>query len=555
MKYLFFSLLLMMQIADVFALDQFNPSCFDGGLGLPPKIEKMSLSSDVMACVATKELYKCEELKADLEDSDKYKVIECNEKALEANRLGNVSLIDCAWEGVKLSGQQLLDLKNLAGSIAEGIAKSFKETQVCNSSLDKKRELLKAFNLTIEDKRFKLEEKFLGRWLEDAPCSEIDKLVSARYQNYQNTLARERFSAQLTGQKVASIKAQKSEGPGIIEMLKAAMQEAGVKYQCYTPKVKAEMLCAGVTSFLVDAAFGGAAAMAIRRVVQSKKALGRIERAVAAGEKANLKDAGALLNGDRLKAAELILGRKITDEERRAIIASHNVAKDKGFGAYTAEDIAKKARELKKVKTIKVTERRDLMENGITGVELKNGHAVRIKGEKLIGEAYERGMKDRIAEGLKETRKFYKEVAELGDADFAKMVTPDGGGLSFITRANEYGLTVKETAKAVSKIIRVHGLDELQSLQTVASDLSDTIAEYAKMNVKKYSTQLENKMYRAKELKAEIMEEYFAKKYPDKYKELDFDKMDPKEQELLNAIREDLQKERKIAEKKGWSRE
>ena len=47
---------------------------------------------------------------------------------------------------------------------------------------------------------------------------------------------------------------------------------------------------------------------------------------------------------------------------------------------------------------------------------------------------------------------------------------------------------------------------------------------------------MQYKLYRAKELRAELLETYYTNKYPDKYRELDFDKMNPKEQEICRQL-------------------
>nr|BDT27138.1 hypothetical protein BHI3_06040 [Bacteriovorax sp. HI3] len=365
MKIILALTIMMFSITNVFA----RSSC----PAVPPQtgVENFAKDAAGMACAATREEYQCAKLEDELEANEKYKVIKCDSKSLEANKLSNVSLSDCVWNGLKISGEQLVDLGKLPGKIAESIAKGFSETQMCNQSIEKKREILNAFNLTIEDSRFKLTEQFLGRWLEEAPCSEIEKLVFNRYQNYQNTMMRERQAAILTGKKPTAIKAEK-QGPGLMELLKSAMKEAGAVYQCYTPKVKAEMICAGVTSLLADAALGGGVLMAAKKismVVKSKKALGNIERAVASGNKADLKDSAALLTKDRLKGAQAVLKRELTEAEKKAVMEAHEVGikEGRGFYSYTQEDISKKARILREA-GLSPAETRELMENGITGM-------------------------------------------------------------------------------------------------------------------------------------------------------------------------------------------
>ncbi|AUN97107.1 hypothetical protein C0V70_03080 [Bacteriovorax stolpii] len=365
MKIILALTIMILSITNVFA----RPSC----PAVQPQtgVENFAKDAAGLACAATREEYQCAKLESELEDKEKYKVIKCDSKSLEANKLSNVSLSDCVWNGLKISGEQLVDLGKLPGKIAESIAKGFSETQMCNQSIEKKREILNAFNLTIEDSRFKLTEQFLGRWLEEAPCSEIEKLVFNRYQNYQNTMMRERQAAILTGKKPAALKTEK-QGPGLMELLKSAMKEAGAVYQCYTPKVKAEMICAGVTSLLADAALGGGVLMAAKKismVVKSKKALGNIERAVASGNKADLKDSAALLTKDRLKGAQAVLKRELTEAEKKAVMEAHEVGikEGRGFYSYTQEDISKKARILREA-GLSPSETRELMENGITGM-------------------------------------------------------------------------------------------------------------------------------------------------------------------------------------------
>lgn len=352
------TLIMMLSITNVFARTKCPGEVPETGL------EVYAKTADGLACVATRDEYNCARLESELEGAEKDKIIKCDSKSLEANKLSNVNLSECVWNGIKLS---VSDLSSIPGKIAEG----FRSTQACNQNIEKKREILNAFNMSIDDSRFKLSEQFLGKWLEEAPCSEIEKLLSSRAQNYQNTLMRERQAAILTGKKPASLRSEK-EGPGLMEMLKSAMKEAGAVYQCYTPKVKAEIVCTGVTSLLTDMALGGGAIMAVKKIaaiVKSKRALGHIERAVASGEKIDLRDASVLENGDRLRGSRLVLQRKLSVDEEKAILKAHEIGKKegRGFYTYTQEDISQKARLLREG-GFSVSETRDLMESGMAGM-------------------------------------------------------------------------------------------------------------------------------------------------------------------------------------------
>jgi hypothetical protein len=340
----------------------------DSSLTVLTNLAQSSLSS---ACIIQREKFKCSELESELVGDEKQRIIQCDARSLDANKLSQVSFSDCVLSGIKLSGENLLDLVNLPGKIAEGIVKGFHDTQLCNASSEKKRELLNAYNLTIKDSRFQLDAKFLGKWLDDATCGEIDKLLFARYQNYQNTLMKERISNINAGKKVAEIEAEKKDDTGLMSLLKSAMEGAEVRYQCYTPKVKAEMICAGITSLIVDTAMGMGVKSAITKItaiVKSKKALSTISRAVAAGEKIDLSDTSKLLVAERKKAAALVLEKDLTEVQEKAIIEAHEVGlkEGRGYFDYTTDDLRKKAMILKKAGFTE-DERALLLRSGITG--------------------------------------------------------------------------------------------------------------------------------------------------------------------------------------------
>lgn len=360
MKLLFVITFILAQFISV----SFAQTCRDSVFEIDGQAAKLYSTSESMNCVLQKQKYQCDELeKFLLKEEDKKKIIQCDSKSLEQNSLSNTSLTDCVWNGLKMSGEHLLDLVKLPGKITEVIAKGFKDTQLCNQSIEKKREILNAFNLSVADKRFQLPEQFVGRWLEDAPCSEIEKLVSARYQNYVDTMYRNRIAAINTGKKPNDAGMVKNESPDIMKFIKEAFQAAEVRYACYTPKVKAEMMCAAVTSILADFATGMGIKGAIAKL-SSLRALKNVNRAVAAGEKVDLRDASKLLKAERLKAAKGVLKRDLKDGEAEAIMEAHSIGK--GFYEYTPEDIMKKGLVLKKAGFEKA-ELRALMENGITG--------------------------------------------------------------------------------------------------------------------------------------------------------------------------------------------
>ncbi len=349
----------------------FAQQCLAKNNGAMTSVLNLAQNSLSSTCMLQKEQYKCSELEAALEGNDKKKIIQCDAKSMEENKLSNMSFGTCIFNGIKLSGENLLDLTKLPGKIVESVAKGFHDTQLCNTSVDKKRELLTAFNLSIDDSRFKLSEQFLGKWLEDASCAEIDKLLFARYQNYQDVLMRERQSAILTNKKPRDLPGKKEDGSDLMTQLKSVMSDAQVRYECYTPRVKAEIICAGVTSLIVDTAMGMGVKSAITKinaVVKSKKALGAISKAVTLEEKVDIKDSAKLLIADRKKAAALILEKNLSQAQEKAIIEAHEIGLNEGRGyfTYTSDDLRKKAKILKEA-GFNEEERALLLRSGITG--------------------------------------------------------------------------------------------------------------------------------------------------------------------------------------------
>jgi hypothetical protein len=369
MKFSYLCLFTLCLISNLFA----QQNC--GEHAIPKILSDYTNSADVMNCIATKNKHECSKLESELGAEEKYKIIQCTKESLEANSLGKTSLTDCVWNGLKISGEALLDITKLPGKIGEVISKGFKETQICNTSVEKKREILNAFNLTVEDDRYKLTEQFLGKYLEEATCSELEKLVSSRYQNYQNNLYRDRISAINSGKKVEALKTNKN-GPTFNQQLEEAFKQAGAAYSCYTPKVKAEMICAGVTSLLTDAALGGGillAAKKISTVVKSKRALSNIGAAINDGRPISLSDSSQLMAGDRLRASQELLGikRPLMDSEKRAILEAHEIgiSEGRGYFTYTEDDIIKKVKKLRREGNFSEAETRKLMEAGLTGID------------------------------------------------------------------------------------------------------------------------------------------------------------------------------------------
>jgi hypothetical protein len=550
-KILFYIFLFLLSINQAFAL---AGNC--GGIGLAtinPNVSSMINTADQMVCINTRQLYQCEKMEADLEGDDKKKVIQCDKASLASNNLSDTSLASCVWNGLKISGDNLVNLAKLPGAIAEAAMKGFKETQECNKSLDKKREILNAFNMSISDKRFKLEESFLGNTFKDMSCAELEKMTNARYSNYTNQVMREMMAAKNTGKSYKMPEELMAKNSDLLKNLDSVFKEAGVAYNCYTPKAKAEMICAGVTSLLADIAVGAGftkAIAAVKAIAKSKKALSSVQSSIAAGEKANLTDAALLKAADRARAGGAVVGRLLTKAEKEAVEAAHQVGlkEGRGFFTYTKEDIANKARILKEA-GFSAEERRALMENGITGATSKPAsltfwHEQRIKGELIIQKFTSGGNREKLAEGLAETRKFYKQF--LDNKDTNVLFTRNRDGLENVLRANEYGLTSKESSEIFRRTFGGSGKDSAMAYKVSIAVINQRIKEYEQIakSGKAVPESIEFKIYRAKELRGKLVDDYHTAKYADKYGELDYDKLSSREEALREKWSEDLKRDR-----------
>lgn len=530
------------------------------GIGLTqlnPNLNTLYNTANQITCINTKAANQCDKMEADLEGDDKNKIIQCDLKSLNNNNISDASLLSCMWNGVKVSGENLLNLTKLPGAIGEAVMLGFKQDQECNKNIVKKRQLLAAFNASVSDKRFKLEESFFGNRFEDMGCGEIERLTRARYDNYTQLIYRESINAKNAGKNYKMPPELNATNSDLLKTLDQAFKEAGVAYNCYTPKAKAEMICAGVTTLLVDFASGvglAKAVSAISSIAKSKRALVNIKKAGALGDKADLADSAVLRMGDRSKAAEAILKRKLNPEEVKALKAAHEVGINEGHGyfTYTQKEIAEKADILAKAGFSK-EERRSLLENGIAGAEgsvkpagITYWHEQRIKGERLVNELSQTGNKEKFKQGLEEARKFYKQFLDSGDTKL--LFTADRNGFYNLVRANEYGLSSKETAQAFEKSFGSVKKEAALNYRNAIGSLNNQIKEYEGMLTTAKSGKLpeglEYKIYKAKELRGKLLETYYERKYPDKYHELDWEKMDTREQSILEKYRTELEKAR-----------
>jgi hypothetical protein len=290
----------------------------------------------------------------------------------------------------------------------------------------------------------------------------------------------------------------------------------------------------------------------VEKVNSYKSAMAKKTESEAAKIKQELLDqASKLDDAERLKLANSLRKKPFSPEQEAKLIEAHEVGmKDgRGFGTYTPDDILKKNRLMKEAGIESAEERRIFMETGITGTSPIN-HTQRLKSGKLIGDFQGTGNIDKLQAGLAEGRKFYGEFLNESSPRF---YTADRNGFLNLTAANESGLTAKETAKQFKKSFAANPETADLNYKSAIGSMNNLVSEYEASLKKLKSGQLPNyteyKIYKAKELRNQLIEDYFEKKYPDKYKELDWDKMDRREQDLLIKYRQELKEAREKAKK------
>lgn len=451
-------------------------------------------------------------------------------------------LLDAKWLGANgclVNGLRLTvdGIKNLGA----GVVNMFKDAETCYQDTQKKREMVVLFNLSVSD-RYTLEPRVVDEWT----CGQIEQQLSARKRAYDEALVRE-HQRSVTAGRPSPLPARAPEPENALRMkqlLEEARAQLETTYMCYTPKAKAEMVCAGVVSLVADVALSGgallvgkAAVVGMRGLVHSTQALERIRKAAAQGKKINLEDASLLSDADRLKMSEELLARSrpLTKAQRDAILEAHEVGltEGRGFGSYTTADLAAKARVLRKA-GFDQEEVRKLMESGMTG---KFGHDQRIAAEKLFGDAFVKG-REKLPQALSEGRKFYGQFVTNGQ----KFFTKDEAGFRRLMDANGLGLNADEALVAFKQNLLRDPKQLAPELRAGYSSTQNYILELEKTTP---TSGIDYKIYRAKELRQKFIDEYLQTKYANKYGDVDLDRVDPRELRLQQDAAADLERARR----------
>lgn len=332
----------------------------------------------VPACMIKKQAYDCQEIENDLSGEDKKEIIQCDSNSVVANEslISTIPNAKCIVNGMELAVEPFVMFgnwlvserkpgeKNAFDRLRDSVISSYNKEKNCNESEMQKKGMVDAFNLGIEDERYKLDYHNVVEWT----CGQIAQQLSARNQAYQKNIYDEIIRNKIAGKPYTPLKPNK-DAEAMAEIFKG-MQSV---WHCYTRQAKADMACKIVSAFAFEYALGFGiykGLSTVSSVVKSKRALSRIKKAIKNVEAVNLDDAAKLRDSDRLKAAQNMLGikRPLMNSEKKAILEAHEIGskEGRGFFTYTQDDIAKKARILREADFNK-DQIRMFMEAGITG--------------------------------------------------------------------------------------------------------------------------------------------------------------------------------------------
>lgn len=513
-------------------------------------------------CLETKSSKECQDLYAKMkqngEDPDS-KGLVCSERnvllrALEVNvdfRVG------CAMGGWNFAVDTVKSVGTMIGEGAAKIAisaeKENSENAACDKDPAKKKAIFEDYNNSVP-KMMRVEAPAEGV-VQRSNCARLKESLKTA-QGRQGALAMEKVRLRLDEEDskytpeeqeyVDWIKSMKGQGggklPNVIELAHAKLNEMGVKLQCYNTQEAAALTCEAIAYVATFAAGPAGAALKAARFSKIAKLAGvPTEKAI------------------RAEAAAGALGREITEAQKTAIMKAHEVGKAEGrgyrtqggiAGEYTKADLKKKSEILKEADFTK-EERRILMETGITGQNPATtvGRADRTFMPTL-NEAMARRSPELTKAASEEGIKYFKAKSAASPAEFKK--TFPENDLSGVMEANYMGMNTDDSLKLAEKYFEVHGYNPDQGKLAVISQLRQETRYYQNAGSKVDSNISDYRIYRNKELEYKAWQSYYESRYPDRYNNLDYDRLSPGQRENLEKLGAEVEKLREAARRNKW---
>jgi hypothetical protein len=189
---------------------------------------------------------------------------------------------------------------------------------------------------------------------------------------------------------------------------------------------------------------------------------------------------------------------------------------------------------------------RALVASGILGSAQNLDHSLRLSGSKNLLQGLEKANPDMTLAGWKTGREFYQKFTEN-----PKILDADYRGASDIMTANIYGLKTKESADLFEKFLAVNKASEGPNFKSMIGSLSSEIQRLQALKSQDIEA-IGYQVWRNKELRLELVERYYTKKYADKWGNIDVDKVTDRENSIRQKLYDDLKTARSYAQKRKW---
>lgn len=565
------------------------------------------------SCADTAASKECRDLSAEMKkkgEKPEDKMMSCQNPATDSFETSRSYISGCAvggWDFVKDSAVGLFNAT--IGGAAQAVSKIVTDSKnenainaICDKDIKFKRALIQQYNDMVPE----LLKKDIpsDAILQSANCAGIKSTLKAwqaqKTMDVSGALQRQVAASgkgSLTAQQKEFVAWQRSLLPPKVDLVaaaKAQLTKMGVKFECYNDQARAAMMCEAIAAVASVAIPGAIAIKAARlkNIAELAEVAGDTEKVAEAGAAAqaggsagssaaqNMKlaseasqkikagasqkdilqsvgqindaaDGGAA----RLQLAQDVLGRPLTPAEQKWILSAHNdVAPDKAYrlnggdspDEYSVADLKAKLND--RPATVTQQQTRDLMENGILGNSTSTAAdpALRLQAQKGVITGLEKGSPQAVSDGIKAGRAYYKKML-----DNPASLHADARGANDIIEANTYGLKTKESADLFEKFLAANHADPAQNFRSMIGSLSKDIDRLQKLKTQDVEFNA-YKIWREKELRYELIQRYYAKKYPDKWGDIDIDQLRDRESNIRQQLYDDIQKARAYAEKRDW---
>lgn len=282
--------------------------------------------------------------------------------------------MDTAIAGVKGCGLGFLSgtgLKTIGETIGALAAYATSTSKNCNSDIEQKLDMIDKFNESLPP----------GESFKTPPEQSLNRMSCSDLLNQFRTKAEvvtQRMIAKSQADVSKEINPARKAQVSFKEQAEKVLNQLKVRRECYNTEALAELYCEAGTIAVLTVAGGYGAYRSYRlakladlaRSVQVEAAVAAQIRSAGGATEGLMATANSLSNADRIGVAETLLGRKLSSAEKKALIAAHNVGKERegaGFFEYTEQELREKARTLRRGGFTDPRERDILMRNGIAG--------------------------------------------------------------------------------------------------------------------------------------------------------------------------------------------